>query len=119
MTRLLPPPEWSRLAGTELAALWPKLPETARVVVVERAGAIVGAWAAFPIWHVEGAWVAPGTGAGVARRLWVGMQRVIRALGVPCVWTGAETDAVRGLLEKRGAVRVPFDSYVWPMGEKE
>ncbi len=117
-SRVLPPEEWPRLNGTELEALWPKLdPGRARVVVVERDGAIVGAWGLVPIVHVEGAWIAPECRgrAGVARRLYAAMQAAARAMGAPFVWTGAESDGVRRLIAHVNGYRIPYESYVMPV----
>ena len=119
--RVLPANEWGRLDGTDLEGMVPFLkPESAKVVVVEQDGQIIGQWLATPVWHVEGLWIAPehrGT-AGVARRLWAGMRREMREGGAAAALTGAETDAVRRLLAHAGPTRVPFDTYVLPF-EKE
>lgn len=113
-TRVIPPSEWPRLAGTELEAVWPVLPPDARVLVIEDAGVIVGCWAAFTKVHVEGVWIAPAHRgkASVARRLMAGMRRVVRAMGAESVATGATTDDVRNLLTRIGATQLPGDHYV-------
>lgn len=116
-TRLLPRDEWSKLAGTELETAWPHLPETAQVVVVEDAGAIVGCWALFQQVHVEGVWIAPAHRgkASVARRLLAGMRRTAQAMGARTVATGALTDDVRQLLDRLHAVPLPGDHYAVPI----
>lgn len=117
-TRVLPPEEWPRLAGTELEALWPKLdPARAQVVVVEHEAAIVGAWAVFPIVHVEGLWIAPECRGkvGVARRLHRAMLEAARGMAAPFVWTGAESDDIRRLIAHVGGYRIPYESYVMPV----
>lgn len=117
-TRLLPPADWARLAGTELETVWPHLPASARVIVVEdEAGAIVGCWALFSCVHVEGVWVAPEHRArtAVARRLLVGMRHEARDLGAQSVVTGALTDDVRQLITGLGGKALPGDLYVIPV----
>lgn len=117
-TRILPREEYPRLAGTELEAVWPTLPEGAAVLVVEEDGQIVGCWAAFLVAHVEGVWIAPehrGRG-GVARRLLVGMRRtLVETFGATGALTGAMTDDVRALLARLGATKLPGDHYALPL----
>lgn len=91
-TRILPPEEWPKLAGTLLEAAWPHLDhERARIVVVEDEGQIVGCLSLFPVWHLEGAWVAPAYRAriGVGRRLLTAIRETIRTVGATEVWTMA------------------------------
>ena len=57
--RWLPPTEWPRLAGTELETIYPHLPATARVWVVEHEGAIVACGSFFEVRHHEGLWLDP------------------------------------------------------------
>lgn len=117
-TRLLPANEWAKLRGTELDAVWPRLPETAQIVVVEDGDQIVGCWALLPVWHLEGVYIAPEhrKRGAVARRLWTGMQRLLRASGVSSVATAACSDEVRALLAHLGATQLPGDHYVLPIG---
>ena len=119
VTRTLPPHEWPRLRGTELETLWEKLrPHDTKVVVVERDGAIVGAWAVTRMVHVEGLWIAPECrrrAPGIARRLLAAMHVAARSFGATFVWTGAETDDVKTLIEKQGGCKVPWTSYVLPV----
>ena len=120
-SRVLPPDEWDRLAGTELGELLDLLcPDNARVVVVEDGPDIVGRWVATPVWHVEGVWISPKHRGktSVARRLWAAMSRVMQSVGARAAWTGAENDEIAGLMEKRGAVRVPFAVFSLPFQEK-
>jgi len=119
--RVLPPEEWSRLDGTEMRVLLPFLKtSSAKVLVVEQDGEIVGRWLATPIWHVEGLWIDPAHRglSGVARRLWAGMRRALRAEGVDGVVTGAVDDDVRRLLKHAGASQLPGDWYVLPIGAR-
>lgn len=78
-TRLLPPDEWPRLAGTLLENVWPELDgQHDRILVVEHDGSIVGCAALFTAWHLEGAWIAPE----FRQRISVGrlLLRKVRAL---------------------------------------
>jgi N-acetylglutamate synthase-like GNAT family acetyltransferase len=113
ITRLLPRDEWNRLAGTEAEAVYPFLPETARVLVAERDGAVVGTWVLTPIYHVECLWVAPALRKStIAARLWTGMRLICASLGIERVMTGAMTDDVRALLAHVGGEQLPGDHYV-------
>jgi len=113
-TRILPPDEYPRLAGTELETVWPTLPDGAAVLVVEQDGEIVGCWAAFLLAHVEGVWVAPAHRGktSVARRLLVGMRRTLaEQFGASGALTAAVSDDVRGILDGLGATKLPGDHY--------
>jgi hypothetical protein len=114
-TRELPPDEWAKLAGTDSADIWPMLaPGQAKVLVVEDGEAVVGSWLLLPVWHAECLWIAPSHRgrAAVGRRLWVGLRRMLRDLGVGGFITGALSDEVRGLLAHVGARPLPGDHYV-------
>lgn len=114
-TRLLPPSEWDRLAGTELETVHPHLPESARVIVVEdEAGAIVGCWCVFTSVHAEGVWIAPEhrTRGTVARRLLVGLRHQLEDLGATAVMTGAVSDDVRALIARLQGQPLPGEQYV-------
>lgn len=120
--RLLPPHEWYRLAGTEAETIWPALDRrTARVLVVEAAGEIVGCWILAPVYHAECLWIAPEHRgkAGVARRLWALMQKTVRTIGARTVATAAESDEVKALLARVGAVKVPAENYVMTFKESK
>lgn len=118
-TRLLDRAEYPRLLGTELETVWPHLPPSARVIVVEDAqGAIVGCWALFTSVHVEGVWVSPehrGRGR-VALKLLTAMRAQARDMGAAAVMTGAVSDDVRGLIAHLHGTRVPGEQYVIPLG---
>lgn len=118
-TRVLPPAEWPRLAGTELDTVWPVMdPEKTRVVVVEDAGVIIACWAALVTVHVEGLWIAPthrGKG-GAARRLLRGMREAVTSLGASVVFTASTTDEMDTLIERAGGVRLPGDHFALGMG---
>lgn len=114
VTRDLPRAEWPRLAGTEVETIWPHLPESAHVLVVEDAGNIVGTWLISPVFHVECVWIAEAhrKQASVARRLLVGMKRLAASLGTRRVMTAAVSDDVRRILASLQATPVPGDHYV-------
>jgi hypothetical protein len=113
VARVLPPAEWSRLAGTELEGV--ALPSHAQVIVVEDdAGTIVGCWSCVPVVHVEGVWIAPayrGT-TTVARHLWRAMGQTLRSVfDTRAAVTGAVSPDVQRLLQKR-ATPLPGAHYV-------
>jgi GNAT superfamily N-acetyltransferase len=120
-SRILPPDEWPTLVGTELETIWPVLDrERARVIVVEHDGAIVGAWAGYPLWHAEGVYVAPAHRgkAGVARRLLEGMTALALAEGYRSVVTASIAPAIDRLLERHGAVHLDGRHWALPVGDK-
>lgn len=118
ITRILPADEWHRLNGTEAEILWPTLDEEhAKILVVEDGDRIIGCWTLMTIPHVECLWIDPKELArvSVARRLWLGMRRLVADMGITYVWTAAAEDPVRGLLEHAHARKLPGDHYVLPM----
>ena len=120
VTRILPPDEWPRLVGTEAETVWPYLPETAHVLVIERGQEIVGCWVLAPLFHVECLWIAPTCRktTSVARRLWSDMRRLIRRLKIRSVITGAVSEDVRQLLHHVGAEPLPGTHYVMRFPER-
>ena len=108
ITRILPRVEWPRLAGTECEALWPVLPEDARIVVVEDDGAIVACWAVYPLVHVEGLWIAPThrKRPGVGLRLLRAAVRVAHRMGAKAVQTAALDNQVVAFARRLGAVEL-------------
>lgn len=119
-TRILPPDEWPKLAGTDLQAIWPRLNSAeAHVIVVEQGPTIVAHWLVLPVYHVECLWIHPDhqKRASVARRLWIGMRRLLADLGRSRVMTAAVSDDVRGLLAHVGAEPVPGDHYMLTVEE--
>jgi hypothetical protein len=119
-TRILPRAEWGKLAGTEAEPVVPYLEALGgRALAVEdQAGTVVGTWLLLPEWRAECLWIAPAHRgkSAVARRLWAGLRRVARELGVSHVVTGAVTKDVEALLIHVGAQPLPGRHYVMPMG---
>jgi N-acetylglutamate synthase-like GNAT family acetyltransferase len=83
--------------------------KTARVMVVEESGQIIGCWAIFPVLHCEGLWIAPSHRgrAGVGRSLLRLMHLLARLAGMPSVMTAAVTDSVASLILKNRGIPVP------------
>jgi hypothetical protein len=118
-TRVLPPSEYPKLAGTEAETIWPLLTEAAQVLVVERGEQIVGCWVLMPVLHAECLWIAPEArrSGAVGRRLWTAMRAAVTGAGSHAVMTAAVSDEVRALLDKVGATRVPGDHFIMPFQE--
>ena len=118
VTRVLPPEEWPRLAGTEAETLWPHLvPSQSRVLVVEQGAAIVGVWVLMQLVHAECVWIAPrhrGVGS-VARRLLAFMRTQARAWGARTVLAGTTDPAVGDLIAKLHGAKLPGEAYVIPL----
>ena len=116
--RTLPREEYGRLAETETRFAVDMAPGGIVVVIEDDAGAIVASWAAFPVVHVEGLWIAPGhrrTG-GVGRRLLLAMGRAVRSVfGLSSAVTGAVTPEIEAFIERRGGVAIPGKSYLVPL----
>lgn len=120
-SRILPQAEWVRLHETEIPQALPYLnPDDVQVVVVEDGDRIVGAWAVLRVVQLEGVWIAPeyrkrGTVAG---RLLKATLAVAKTLAPCWAMSGAQTPDVARLLTKHlGALRLPMDTYVIPLGE--
>ncbi len=114
-TRILPREEWAaKLAGTELEAIWPVLPDGAQVIVVEDGDKVAGSWAIYQQTHVEGCSIAEEYRKGpvVARRLMVGMINTALAMGAATVQTAAVSSEVVDLLAKIGATELPGRHFV-------
>lgn len=121
-TRTLPPAEWSRLTGDGWRAMLPHVrPDDVEIVVVEDDGRIVASWAVMRVVHLEGLWIDPDYRGrvGVARRLFVATLAAARRWTSGWAMTGAASDDVRAMLTKVGALPVPMDSYVMPIGAEE
>lgn len=117
-SRVLPPSEWPRLAGTEAEALWPHLdPVNASVLVVEDNGRIVATWTALRVTHLECVWIDPDyRGAfGVVKRLLRGVRAIAQEWGARTVVTSAMTDQVRAFVTSLHGQPLPGDHYVIPL----
>lgn len=109
--------DWpAKLAGTELDGLG-LTADNAWVIVVEQGDEVQGCWSAITQAHVEGLWLAPDAGAGVARALVSKMVEVLKGLGVGEVLTQALTPQVVELIEKAGGRKVPGTTWVIPVKE--
>ena len=120
-TRILEPTEWARVP-TDLQALLPHvIPGDAQVVVVEDDGRIVASWAVLRVVHLEGLWIDPAYRGrvSVARRLYEATLSAARRWTSGWAMTGAATDDVRALLNTAGAQKLPMDTYVLPLGDRE
>ena len=119
-TRILPHEEWDRLAATEFHAFRPYASEQdTRVVVVEDGPTIVGCWVVVRITHVEGLWIHPAYRGriGVARRLLATTVATARQWADRWVMTGAQTPEIARMLRRFGAVQIPIETFVLPIGE--
>jgi hypothetical protein len=120
-SRILPTDEWGKLDGTELGEVVKAgaMPTRAEIVVVEDGGQIVGCWALMPYYHCEGIFVAESHRgkSSVQRKLWSGMMRLAKRHGATALLTGCIHDRVRRLLEHAGAVKLPGETYILPVGD--
>lgn len=121
-TRILPPAEWSKLAGTEAEQVWPLLdPKRARIIAVEDGDRVVGCWVTYLMVHAECLWIADDHRgkSSVGRRLLRALRNVVRGWGADRAWTSAITDDVRGMLATIGARQIAAaDHYVMPLWGK-
>jgi hypothetical protein len=116
-TRVLPREEYFRLIGTELQDVRDLLPTGASVVAVEdEDGELVGCWAAIPVLHAEGVWIATNARrkGGVALRLLRGMREVLKDYGASTVVTGAQDATVAELIARLGGRQLPGAFYTLP-----
>ena len=120
--RTLPSEEWHRLAGTDLEAVLPHVrPSDIEIVAVEDGERIVAMWAVMRVVHLEGLWIDPEYRGrvGVARRLYMATMEAARRWTSGWAMTGAASDDVRAMLAKAGALKVPMDIYIMPIGARE
>jgi len=121
IARLLPPEEWTRLAGTEAEEFVPYLKQdAAKVIVVEQDGAIIACQVLQPILHAEGIWIHPDhrKRSSAGRRLWDMVKSTAREhFGVQWMATGCASADVERLLAHVGAVKLP-DHYMIPVGDR-
>lgn len=118
ITRVLEAEEWPvKLEGTELETVWPLLPHTARVLVVEDNGHVLGSWAIIPSFHVECVSIREDHQARgvVAKRLLEGMGALAFTMGAKNVFTASDSEHVTRLLEHLDATKLPGDHYVIPV----
>jgi hypothetical protein len=111
--------DWTaKLSGTELDGLG-LTAANAKVVVVEQGDQVMGCWATFMAAHVEGLWLAPDAGAGVARSLLSSMTEVLKDAGVTEVLTQSLTPEVDQLIRTAGGRKLPGSAWVIPLTGKE
>ena len=116
--RLLPRADYGRLVGTYLEPIAHVLPDDTDVIVVEDDdGRIVGCWATFPVWHMEGVYIDPAyrKNGAVARRLLAGMRSALRTRGVRRACTAALTSDVEDMIRRIGGPPLPGQHFVVEM----
>jgi hypothetical protein len=119
IARLLPPEEWSRLAGTDLEAHWPHFnPAQTDVMVVEHEGQIIGCLSMLKVFHVEGLWIAEAhrRKGAVMRHLLELMQATAETHDTRGLVAGAITQQMRDVLAGLGASALP-DQFVIPVSQ--
>jgi hypothetical protein len=118
-SRVLPPAEWPRLAGTELAPIISAMGgDTTTVFVVEDdTSEIVGCWSLLTCAHMEGLWIAPAhrRAASVLRRLMVTMRKTLEERQIGAVWTSAMDDEIATIVKACGGMDVPGKHFVVPV----
>jgi len=117
IARILPVEEYPRLTGTEAEQLWPHLPESARVIVVEDNGCIVATWTLMQMVHAECIWIAPTHRGsfGVVRRLLGKMRETASEWGVAKVITASLSPYVSNLIRRIGGIRIEGESFLLPI----
>ena len=102
-SRILPREEWARLDGT---LLWPaaaSFDPASIVMVVEDEDRIVGCAAYYPVWHLDGVWMAPDAKkVSVGRRLWHAIRRVARECKITAAWAMAASPSSQKLVASCG-----------------
>lgn len=117
-TRILPPEEWPRLAGTEAESVWPHVkPDTARVLVVEDDGQIVATLMLLTVLHAECLWVKSSHRRSAGFALMRGMRSEAADLGASHVVGASRTPAVSKLIRHVGGKPIPAEFFVVPMEE--
>ena len=117
ITRILPVEEYPRLVGTEAEQLWPHLPESARVIVVEDNGCIVATWTLMQMVHAECIWIAPTHRGsfGVVRRLLGKMRETASEWEVSKIITASLSPYVSNLIRRIGGTRIEGESFLLPV----
>lgn len=121
-TRILPRSEWpEKLAGTLLESTVASLPEESAVLTVEDDGETVGCVALFPVWHLEGVWIAPGQRGrvGVARRLVRAIRSLGRSLGLDGAWMMARSPESARMCQRFGGSALHLDCEHYAVTFKE
>lgn len=104
-SRILPPEEWSKLAGTLLDGPARTLdPATTQIVVVEHGERIIGCAALWMMPHLDGVWIDPAyrQRISIGRRLRQAVHDLLTTNSIPEVWAMATTVRSRRLIERFG-----------------
>ena len=120
-SRILPPEEWHRLAGTAMEGIAERLrPDAGAILVLEEDGAIVATWALITMVHAEGLWIAPSHRghAGLVRRLLRAMRELAAEWGCAAVQTGSVSDDVTSFILRLGGTMLPGHMFILPMTAK-
>ena len=117
-TRILPPAEWHKLAGTGLDML-STLTEapTSPIVVEDNDGKVIACWGLVNVVHAEGMWVDPMHRAkpGTMRALIRAMRQEAKARGLVAVWTTSRMQSITELLGHAHALPVDGEHFVIPV----
>lgn len=119
--RILPPSEWTRLDGTDIAKAIPyHHAEDITVVVVEDDGEIVATWAVLRVVQMEGVWIRPDhrKRGRAAVKLLDKTFEVAQSLAPYMAFTGSQSEEVSHLLTKHlGALKLEQETFVIPLSE--
>lgn len=116
--RWLPPSEWHKLDGTELAGYAPHMdPERTSVAVVENDGGEIVACVGFMVvMHAEGLWGKPGEmNEDAWRLLFEAMNEVGTDANMRGIIGGAATPMMSRLLSRHGGAKLPVDYFTLPI----
>lgn len=108
MSRLLPPSEWPRLAGTLLDPAWKTFsPSSDKIIAVEAAGVIVACISLSQQWHLEGLWVREDYRGriGVGRRMLTTVRTLLRAMQIGCVQMMATNPRAARMCQRFGLAK--------------
>lgn len=115
-TRILPPEEWHRLEGEQLAPLIG--PENSRVVVVEDdEGRIIANWSVMRVTYFESLNVVPEArgNLGVIRRLMAETFKAAQEFGSEWAFTGADDPQIAEYLVRLGGHSIPAMMFTVPL----
>lgn len=118
IARVLPQSQYALLGALPTPPLAPYVrPEDLATIVIETEGRIVASIAVLRAVHFESVWIGPDAcNAGAVRALLRKAASLAREWGATFVFGGAENEAMRETLGRMGAVWLPFDPCVLPLG---